>query len=68
MHDSSFELVVGPIAKWPDDHVRRAYKLLTGTVHRLHRLPLDEQIASDVARAEDEAEMYGRELLRRGVF
>ena len=68
MHDSSFELVVGPIAAWPDDHVRRAYKLLTGTVHRIHRLPLDHQVADDLSRAEDEAGMYGDELVRRGLF
>jgi hypothetical protein len=63
----SFELVVGPLEDWPDDHVRRAYKLLTGTVHRMHALPLAQQDPTELARAEGEAAMYGFELIRRGL-
>ena len=68
MSDSSFELVVGPLEQWPDDSLQRAYRLLTGTVRRLHLVSLAEQDADDLRRAESEAAMYGTELVRRGLF
>jgi len=68
MSDSSFELVVGPIEDWPDEHVQRAYRLLTGTVRRHHLTPIAERDEVDLRRAENEAAMYGLELIRRELF
>jgi hypothetical protein len=68
MSDSPFQLVVGPIEDWPDDHVQRAYKLLTGTVRRLHLQPLGARDDAGLHRAEGEAAMYGFELIRRGLL
>ena len=68
MSESSFELVVGPIEDWPDEHVQRAYKLLIGTVRRHHLTPDDERDETDLRRAENEAAMYGMELIRRSLI
>ena len=68
MSESSFELVVGPIEDWPDEHVQRAYKLLTGTVRRHHLTAEGERDEADLRRAENEAAMYGMELIRRALI
>lgn len=53
-----------PLSTWPDDHVRRAYGF---AVRHLMSL-LNDGCVQDVTSAEEEAAMFGEELLRRGLL
>ena len=64
MDELPMHLAAGPLSAWGDDQVQRAYAL---TVRHLRTL-LDGGPVEDVQSAEEEAAMFGEELLRRGLL
>ena len=68
-HNEPFSVrtTVQPIAEWPDDHVQRAYHLMTLTVRALGA-DLETANSADLTDAEQSAELFGRELLRRHLL
>lgn len=63
----SVRTTVQPVSEWPDDHVQRAYRLMTLTVRALAG-DLEEAGSADLADAEESAELFGRELMRRHLL
>ena len=68
-HNEPFSVAttVRNIGDWPDDHVQRAYHLMTLTVRALAG-DLASAGSADLRDAEESAELFGRELLRRGLL
>ena len=69
MADFELSVHVGPLADWPDERVAQAWRVISSAVRRIS-LDADADPAA-VARlrsAEQDAEMFGDELIRRGVF
>jgi len=60
---------IDPLAHWPDDHVERAWLLATGIVRRLNTRPADDtERVRHLAAIEDDAVLFGQELVRRGLI
>ena len=68
-HNEPFSVAtsVQNITDWPDDHVQRAYHLMTLTVRALAS-DLASAESADLADAEQSAELFGRELMRRHLL
>jgi hypothetical protein len=58
-------VVVSPLHSWPDDQVRRAYRLLVGAVRQLAFSDARPHEVDDVRL---DAELFGTELVRRGLL
>ena len=63
----SVRTTVQPLNDWPDAHVQRAYHLMTLTVRALAG-DLEQAGSADLTDAEESAELFGRELLRRKLL
>ena len=57
---------MSPLAEWPDDHVARAYRLLSGDVRDL--LASGDPDPTELAASRRDAELFGLEAMRRGLL
>ena len=64
-HATQVHVVVSPLRSWPDDQVRRAYRLLVGAVQQL---ALSDARPREVDDVRLDAELFGIELVRRGLL
>jgi hypothetical protein len=56
------------ISTWPDEQVRVAYTLKSEDVRRLLQLPADHPArARELSAAQSGSELFGLELVRRGL-
>ena len=62
-------LTILPLHEWPEDRVRKAWRLLSITVHRYNQAPASlpgrDALLAD---AEADAALFGEELVRRGLI
>jgi hypothetical protein len=69
MSDLNARITMMPITQWPEDRLRKAWRLVCITVARLHQAPLSmPDRAALLADAEADAALFGEELLRRGLI
>ena len=66
MEPNPIEVDVMPLAQWPDDHVARAYRLLSGDVQAL--LASGDPDPTELAASRRDAELFGVEAMRRGLL
>ena len=66
MEPKPLEVAVSPLAQWPDDHVARAYRLLSGDVKAL--LASGDPDPTELAASRRDAELFGLEAMRRGLL
>jgi hypothetical protein len=67
--DDVVNVQFGPLAEWPADRLERAWRLVAGTTRRLSELPADDpERMLDLEWASADAEMFGRELIRRRLI
>jgi len=62
--ETNIRVVVSPLRAWPDDQVQRAYRLLVGAVRQLAFSDAGPHEVDDVRL---DAELFGTELVRRGL-
>ncbi|MFN0091224.1 MAG: lipopolysaccharide biosynthesis protein [Acidimicrobiales bacterium] len=63
--EAAVHVEVKPLAEWPDDKVRRAYRLLVGAVRQL---TLSGAANAEIDDARLDAELFGVELVRRKLL
>jgi hypothetical protein len=69
MAEQHAKIGIDPLAHWPDAHVERAWLLATGIVRRLNTRPDDDhERLRHLGAIEEDAVMFGQELLRRGLI
>lgn len=66
MEPTPLHVAVSPLAEWPDDHVARAYRLLSGDVRDL--LASGAPDPTELAASRRDAELFGLEAMRRGLL
>jgi hypothetical protein len=69
MAEQHAHIGIDPLAHWPDEHVERAWLLASGIVRRLNTRPdNDTERIRHLAAIEEDAALFGQELLRRGLI
>jgi hypothetical protein len=66
MEQKPLEVALSPVAQWPDEHVERAYRLLSGDVKA--QLASGDPDPAELAAARRDAELFGIEAMRRGLL
>jgi hypothetical protein len=59
------QVVVSPLRSWPDDQLQRAYRLLVGAVRQL---TLSDASTREIGDVGLDAELFGMEMVRRGLL
>ena len=69
MDNANGRLTMLPLEQWPEDRLRKAWRLVSTSVARLHQSPMSlpdrDYLLAD---AEADAALFGEELVRRGLI
>ena len=69
MADISAHVEIRQLSDWPDEHLVRVHRLVTGELRRFLELPENDPARIEgLQEARDDAELFGIEMLERGLL